>query len=183
MALSIDKLYDNLAREGIIFCFCGSVSQSIVEGIGETLWQRMELEGTETSTIKTVFPIFVEQIQNILTHSAEKITPERVGGEELRFGIVTVGRSSGHFYVSCGNYVERQSAEILGRRLTQLRDLDQEELKEFYKKQRRLPPKEDESNGAGLGFIEMARRASKPLEFEITPMEDGRLFFSMIATI
>ncbi len=183
MALSIHKLYDSLMQEGIIFCFCGSVSQSIVEGIGETLWQRMEIEGTEANTIRNVFPIFVEQVQNILTHSAEKISPERSGGEELRFGIVTVGKSNGHFYVSCGNYVEQQSAEILGRRLTQLRDLDKEQLKEFYKKQRKLPPGEDESGGAGLGFIDMARRVSMPLEFQIIPMEDGRLFFSMIATI
>jgi len=183
MALSVHELYTSLVKEGIIFCFCGSISQSIVEGIGETLWQRMELEGAETSTIAKVFPIFVEQMQNILSHSAEKVVSGRNGAEELRFGIVTVGKSDGRFYVCCGNYVEKESAEMLADRLTKLQTMDKEELKDLFKKQRKLASLEGKSKGAGLGFIDMARRASKPIEFELIPVEGERFFFSMITTI
>ncbi len=93
MSLDMRQLYTDLKNDGIIFCFCGSVSQSVVEGIGETLWQRLEIEGTEMGTIARVFPIFVEQMQNIVSHSAEKISSEKEGGEEIRFGIMIVGKS------------------------------------------------------------------------------------------
>lgn len=183
MTLSMHDLYKNLTNEGLIFCFCGSVSQSIVEGIGETLWQRMELEGTETSTISKVFPIFVEQMQNILNYSAERISSEKSGGEELRFGIVAVGKSEERFYVCCGNYIEKQSAEMLTKRLNELQSMSKEELKELYKKQRKAAKLEGKAKGGGLGFIDMARRSSKPLEFDIIPVDDKKSFFAMTTTI
>lgn len=183
MAVSVYDLYTGLMKEGIIFCFCGSVSQSIVEGIGETLWQRMELEGTESGTIGKVFPIFVEQMQNILSHSAERILSDKSGREELRFGIVTVGKSNGSFYVCCGNYVETRYVESLASRLTELQKMDKSELKELYKKQRKSGTPEGESKGAGLGFIDMARRASKPIEFELIPVNDEMHFLSMTITV
>jgi hypothetical protein len=40
-----------------------------------------------------------------------------------------------------------------------------------------------ESKGAGLGFIEMARKVSLPIEYEFVPMEDDYSFFCLKATI
>lgn len=77
MALDVCPLYGNLQSEGEILCFWGSVSQSVVQGIGETLWQRLEMEGTEMTAFGKVFPIFVEQAQNILSHSAEVIQSDK----------------------------------------------------------------------------------------------------------
>lgn len=184
MSLNLHELYTDLKKEGIIFCFCGSVSQSIVEGIGETLWQRLELEGTEVSTIGRVFPIFVEQMQNIVSHSSERITPDKIGGEEIRFGIIIVGRSpDSRFYITCGNYVDNSSAESIRRRLEPLRDMDKDQLKELYREQRRQAKSEGKSKGAGLGFIDMARRASGPLDFDIVPVNGETSFFSMTTTV
>jgi hypothetical protein len=184
VSLDIRELYTGLKKEGIIFCFCGSVSQSVVEGIGETLWQRLEMEGTEVGTIGRVFPIFVEQMQNIVSHSAEKIASEKEGGEEIRFGIMIVGKSpEGRFYVRCGNYVEKENAEVLRQRLESLSQMDKEQLKELYKEQRRQAKTQGASKGAGLGFIDMARRASSPLEFDIVPVDEDTSFFSMTTTV
>jgi hypothetical protein len=184
VSLDIRELYASLKNEGIIFCFCGSVSQSVVEGIGETLWQRLEMEGTEVSTIGRVFPIFVEQMQNIVSHSAEKIASDKEGVEEIRFGIMIVGKSpDGRFYIRCGNYVESQKAELLRQRLESLCGMDQEQLKQLYKEQRRHAKSKGASTGAGLGFIDMARRASSPLEFDIVPVDEDTAFFSMTTTV
>lgn len=184
MPLDIRELYTGLKSEGIIFCFCGSVSQSVVEGIGETLWQRLEMEGTEVGTIGRVFPIFVEQMQNIVSHSAEKIVSDKEGVEEIRFGIMVVGKSpDGRFYIRCGNYVERKNAEVLRERLEKLSKMDKEGLKLLYKEQRRQTKSKGTSTGAGLGFIDMARRASSPLEFDIVPVDENTAFFSMTTTV
>lgn len=184
MSLDIRELYTGLKKEGIIFCFCGSVSQSVVEGIGETLWHRLEMEGTEVGTIGRVFPIFVEQMQNIVSHSAEKIVSDKEGVEEIRFGIMIVGKSAeGRFYIRCGNYVEREKVEGLRQRLESLCEMDQDQLKKLYKEQRRQAKTTGTAGGAGLGFIDMARRASCPLEFDIVPVDEDTAFFSMTTTV
>ena len=49
--------------------------------------------------------------------------------------------------------------------------MNKEELRALYKEQLRAEPEEG-SKGAGLGFMEIARRASKPIEFDFTDVDD-----------
>ena len=42
---------------------------------------------------------------------------------------------------------------------------------------------EEGSKGAGLGFMEIARRASKPIEFDFTEIDANYVFFALKATI
>ncbi len=68
----IQRFYEQLKEEGIIFSFSGPVSQSLLEGIGETLRQKMTLEETSTTVTQKVFSIFVELMQNVINYSAER---------------------------------------------------------------------------------------------------------------
>jgi len=181
MALDVYPLYERLTNQEIIFCFCGSASQPIVEGIGETLLQRMELEGTDTGVVGRVFQVFVEQMQNIVNYSAERIPPPAEGGEELAVGILIVGREDGSFCVSCGNHIENRHVEFLSTTLGKLQALDKDQLKALYKERRKNG--HSGSKGAGLGLIDMARKASKLLEFSITPVDEKKSFFSLTTFI
>lgn len=177
----IQKFYEQLKKEGIIFSFTGPVSQSLLEGIGATLRQKMSLEETSTGVTQKVFSIFVELMQNIINYSAEK----GAGGDQepdLRFGILVIGKHDNHFYIQCGNYIDHSQKAPLTEKLTRIQSMDKDELKKYYKEQRRKEAKEG-SKGAGLGFIEMARRASRPVEFEILPMESGKDFFAVKVVI
>jgi hypothetical protein len=181
--IDIFDLYKNLKKEGLIFCFCGPTSQAVVEGIGETLRQRMELEGVGASVINRVFSVFIEQIHNILHYSGEKIPDDQTIEGELRFGIVLVGTWEGRYYVRCGNFVLNRHVGTLTELLEQLRGMDKDELKTLYKERRRSTEAPDNSKGAGLGFIEMARKASEPLKFDFTAADDDRSFFSITTII
>jgi hypothetical protein len=70
----------------------------------------------------------------------------------------------------------------LHARLTRIREMSKDELKALYKEQLRADPEEG-SKGAGLGFMEIARRASKPLEFDFTEIDANFVFFALKATI
>ncbi|MEW6136808.1 MAG: SiaB family protein kinase [Thermodesulfobacteriota bacterium] len=179
---SVSELFKSLRSEGIIFCFCGSASQLIVEGIGETLLQRIRLEGTGTGVVGKVFQVFVEQMQNIVSHSAERIT-DGEAGEELRVGIVLVGKEGDKFYVRCGNFVENEKTEALAKRLQSLQVMTKDELKSLYREERRKADLASTPTRSGLGLIDMARKASEPIDFEITPVDETRSFFSMTAII
>ena len=143
----------------------------------------MELEGVGASVINRVFAVFIEQIHNILHYSEEKIPEDETVEGELRFGIVLVGMWGARYYVRCGNFVSNRHVEPLSELLGQLQGMDKEELKALYKERRRSSELCDNSKGAGLGFIEMARRATEPLKFDFTPVDDYRSFFSITTII
>ena len=180
MLSQILTFYEELKKDGVMFCFCGPTSQSVLEGIGQTLKRKMEFDEVGMTTIQRVFSIFVEQMQNILNYSVET-TPASVHvHNELRHGVVIVGRSQGKFYVICGNKTRLEQSRKMLERINYLQQLNKNELNELYKRMRREEP-DDDSKGAGLGFIEMFRRASEPLEYHVAPIDGDTVFFSIKA--
>jgi hypothetical protein len=182
----LKSLYENLRFDGVLFSFSGPLSQAILEGIGETVRKKMQFESTEMGTIQRVFSILVEQAQNILNYSTET-TPDQGDGAKiaegkLRSGILVLSIEGCNYCVLCGNYIAAERCETLRRELTMLRDLSPEALKALYRERRKAPPPPD-SIGAGLGLIEIARRVTKPLAFDIRPMDGVDAFFAVKATI
>jgi hypothetical protein len=137
----------------------------------------MKLEEASTTTALRVFSMVVENAQNIIRYSAEKY-PKDVEGEELSFGIIAVGQEKGNYFVICGNIVRNESIDRINNKLSNLQNMNKEELKAHYKNQLKKGPDKD-SKGAGLGFIEMARKASKPIEFGFQKIDDEFSFFSL----
>ncbi|MFH1135290.1 MAG: SiaB family protein kinase [Pseudomonadota bacterium] len=170
------SFYEELHRDGVMFCFRGPTSQGLLEGIGQTLKRKMELEDVGTPTIQRVFSLFVEQMQNILRYSTEKTSPHADDENATRQGLVIVGRRERKFYVICGNKTQPAQSEKLLERIRYLQQLDKKELNELYRRLRREEPAED-SKGAGLGLIEMFRRASEPLECRVAPIDSETVFF------
>lgn len=177
----LENLYNfktELNQRGIFFCFSGPISQDLLVEIGDTLKNKMKLEETNTSTVTKVFAMFVEQVQNIIHYSAEKIPLDQPQAE-LSSGIVVVGYDNPHYYVLCGNMVDDETVEKLRQKLTVLQNMTKDELKRYYKEQRKKKTPDDDSKGAGLGFIELARKAVKPIEFDFQKVNADYCFFSL----
>ena len=176
MITEMQGFYEQLKTEGIIFSFSGPISQNLLEGIGATLRQKMSLEETSTNVTQKVFSIFVELMQNIINYSVERGSGSEAD-PELSSGILVIGKKNDQFYIKSGNYINLAQKEFLEEKLPMIRKMDKDELKKYYKEQRRKEAKEG-SKGAGLGFIEMARKASRPIEYDILPAADqGKYFF------
>jgi hypothetical protein len=177
----LENLYNfktELNKQGIFFCFSGPISQELLVEIGDTLKNKMKLEDTNSSTILKVFSMFVEQSQNIIHYSTEKISNKPKETTELSTGIIVVGHDSGHYFVLCGNMVNNDSVKTLREQLTKLQTMNKDELKRYYKEQRRKETPEH-SKGAGLGFIELARKAVQPIQFDFQPVDEKSSFFSL----
>jgi hypothetical protein len=176
-----------LRRSGIIFVYCGYVTEPVLTGVGDALKQRLVLEDLDTKTARSVFAVFVEQMQNIIRYSAETDEPPAPGGEEgagseLRYGVMTIGRDGGGFVVKAGNLVEKADVERLRTKLENIRSADKDALKAMYKETLKSGP-EGGSKGAGVGFIDIARRATKPIEFDFAEVDDRFAFFALEAEI
>lgn len=176
----LERLYQfksDLDEQGIFFCFSGPISQTLLMEVGDTLRNKMAREKTSPSIILKVFAMFVEQAQNIIHYSAEEVASHE-SDDGLRNGIIVVGYDNVHHYVLCGNMVENADVSILSEQLDKLQIMDKEQLKAYYKEQRRKAPHE-KSKGAGLGFIELARRSVTPIQFDFRKIDENQSFFSL----
>lgn len=176
--MNISKLLDiknGLELEGIKICYVGPVSQGILEEIGESVRSSIDT-GVDSSIGEKVFSVFVEQVQNIMKYSSEveKLDDQK----EIRSGISIIGETKGKIYCVTGNKISNEIAENISVKLDKLKLMDKTELKIFYKEQMRKEP-DPGSKGAGLGFIEMARKSSEPLEYHITKIDDLYSFFAL----
>ncbi|MGH6832430.1 MAG: SiaB family protein kinase, partial [Methyloceanibacter sp.] len=148
----------------------------------------LTIDDADTKTLRSVFAVFVEQMQNIIRYSAEKAqaalppASEPSALKEIRYGILTIGKEGSNYVVCAGNLVQRSDVERLRARLTRIKGMNKDELKALHKEQLRADPEEG-SKGAGLGFMEIARRASKPIEFDFTDVDANHSFFALKATI
>ncbi|MEF8941409.1 MAG: SiaB family protein kinase [Desulfohalobiaceae bacterium] len=109
------------------------------------------------------------------------MTPQEAE-QELSYGVLIVGKEEEHFSIINGNYIQEDQEEPLQEKLAKIQSMDKDELKQYDTQQRRLQA-DDESKGAGLGLIEMARKATHPIEYEISSMENGYSFFVVKAVI
>lgn len=188
LAGQLMDLRSMLHRQGIVFAYSGYVTEPVLSGVGEALKQKLTIDDADTKTLRSVFAIFVEQMQNIIRYSAEMTrqelppTTEKGALMEMRYGILTIGREDDGYAVCAGNLVRKQDVVGLEERLEKIRNISKEDLKVLYKEQLRADPAQG-SKGAGLGLMEIARRATKPIEFDFADVGDDNVFFALKATI
>lgn len=178
MLENLHEFKRELVQQNVFFCFSGLLSQSLLVEIGNSLRRKMLMEKTNFNTTLRVFSILIEQVQNILRYSAEKVDSPIDNIERLSGGVIVIENTEDAFYVLCGNVIHSHDTQTLYERLNLLQNMDKKELKSYYKQQRRQST-QTQSKGAGLGFIELARNASAPLEFHFQPIDDKNTFFSL----
>lgn len=181
MDSQIPHYFTKAREDGVIFCFRGPMTQSLVENLENTLKLRVEQEGTDTNTTLKVFSIFVEQVQNVIHYSEDRTPPQEPGGIGFGLGIVLIGRKDGQFFVSCGNLIKNTDAPRMEEKLVKIKGMDKKQLRTYFKERIRSDPEEG-SKGAGLGLIDMARK-SRDIDFSFTLMDDVHTLFSIQVTI
>ncbi len=186
MIKNLYQFREILRQQGVYFSFMGPMSQTLMEGLSTILRQKLKLEEASTPTIKNVFAVVIEQAQNIIYYSAERVSIGEESGahEEYPVGAIVIGFDGEHYFVVSGNMIQKSKVEILKERLTPLQTMTKEELKKLFKESRRKgrEPGSD-SKGAGLGFIDMARKASAPIQFDFQDIDENMSFFSLMTLI
>jgi hypothetical protein len=165
--------YDKLKKHKISLACQGMVSQDLLALIGLSLKRKSEDE----LLAKRLFAIVIELAQNIYHYSAEKQFSEK-DKCEVGVGIITISEARDSYMVSSGNLIDVAKTAKVRERCEYINNLDEEGLKKFYKAQRRLPTPED-SKGANLGLIDLARKSGNKLRYSITPVNEKHAFFTL----
>ncbi len=173
---SLYNLRNEYLKDGIIFSFSGEVSQLILTSIVEELGNKMEMLNVKTSIIQNIFSIFIEQIQNIMKYSPN-IKQESLFSN-ISISVIGFDNKKLKYYVSSGNIINKIDKEKVENKISKLNSMDKQELKDYYKELRKSGLHKHEK-GAGLGLIEMARKASEPIEFAIDEIDELFSFFTI----
>ncbi|MBF0614537.1 MAG: hypothetical protein G8237_05460 [Magnetococcales bacterium] len=169
-------------EQTVFFCYSGYMTEGILGGLGQAIKQKLAQEQADTNTTNTVFSIFVEQMQNVIRYSAEREPLESTDEGVLSHGTLTLGRDAAGYFVICGNKISRDRVEALHAQLSAIQQLDRTGLKSMYKQilKGEIP---EGSKGAGVGFVDIAKRASQPIEFDFYPLDERFAFFALKAVI
>ena len=173
---------NELTQDGIFLTFNGVLVHNFMVKLVDMLKSKVSQFNVDKNLEQKIFATVIEQAQNIIFYSAERIPVPFMENELLGVGTITIGTEEGCYFVICGNLIPTDKVEKLRCKLMNIQKMGQEELKQYYKEQRRAEPEED-SKGAGLGFIEIARKASRPIEFAFHEQDSENSFFTLKATI
>ena len=175
------KLYElkkYLEDKSVIFSFTGTISQVVLTGLGDVIEKELQTNDTKTKIIQNIFAIFTEQMQNIMSYSKDKKEKSCNMFESHGVCIIGYDLSKNKYYVSSANFMDKNDEEAVTNKINKINSLDKTELKQYYRELRKSG-KDAHNRGAGLGFLEMAKKSNDPLEFTITKMDRDRLFFEI----
>jgi hypothetical protein len=170
------RMKKEINGNGIIFSFSGVISEELLFALGDALRRKLSMDEADANKVKRVFSVFVEQVQNIIRYSYDKC--KNNGKGNISSGMVTVGSEGSRFFVVCGNVMHRDDVFQLKERLELLQGMDPAGIKAFYLEKIKEPA-EPGSLGANIGLIEIARRASEPIQFDFTDLDETSVFYCM----
>jgi hypothetical protein len=111
--------------------------------------------------------LLVEQVQNIQRYSSQ-----------TRQGSLEVGREDDALYIETVNPIDPESREVLDARLAGLADADEQTLQRRFRDAMREPLTNDDQ-GAGLGFLFLAKKSSRRLNYGFVRREGQELCFQL----
>ncbi len=178
-ATELYALRNQLFGTGTLLCFNGPISRSLLEEFGLALKRYLEVDQDKSAEAMDVFSVYIEMTQNIRHYVTARGYDER----DATATVVISRAAQGNYCVSAGNMVDLAHGRQLLERIGAFADMDKAALKAAYKSQLRKPRDPENPASAGLGLLEIARRASQPLQATLTEHDAHEGFFSLSVVI
>jgi len=179
MKTHLYNIKNQMSENEIFLCFSGPLTHDILMSLGETLKYKIKNDEKKIKLYNNVFSIFVEQVENIIRYSDEKLSENEKMASN---GIIAIGKNNKNYFIISGNHIINNKIDSILNKLNIINDMSKDELKVYYKEKRRFNTCE-ESKGAGIGLIEIARKSSKKIEYDIKKLDDNYSFFTIKAVI
>lgn len=179
---SLEFVYDfylKMKRNNINLAYEGEITHQITKAFTSLTENNMIREEDYCSVQKKVFHVMVECLQNISKHADNQFS--YVSSKDGR-GIFLVSKDENEYNVTTGNVVQNDKINELEKMLEHINKLDIPDLKKLYKqkiKEGRL----SEKGGAGLGFIDIARKTGQKLIYSFIKIDTEKSFFVLTSTI
>jgi len=177
---SLDFVYEfyvKMKKSKINLAYEGEITHQITKAFTTLTENNMSRESDPSSVQKKVFHVMVECLQNISKHAEIDTTVSQEGR-----GIFMVSKAEDEYNITTGNVIKTPNVAGLRKMLENINNLDSEGLKKLYKQQMR-EGRLSEKGGAGLGFIDIARKTGQKLIYSFLEIDHEKSFFVLTSTI
>jgi len=167
-----------MLKQSLILVYEGEFTQEITKSVLAMAERNMDSFGELPNVKRKVFNVMVECLQNICKHS-ESFDEETYGKNNAIF---MIGKSEDCYVITSGNALLKEDVPKITERIENINLMDAAGLKALYKeiiKKTQLSSK----GGAGLGFVDMARKSGNKLRYDFETVNDDLAFFSLKTTI
>jgi hypothetical protein len=173
------ELYDKMRHHQVNLAYEGEITHQITKAFTSLTENNMSKEDDVNSVQRKVFHVMVECLQNISKHADQR--GDILSAKDGR-GLFLVCKGEDEYNVTTGNVIKNDKVEALRKMLENINSLDKDGLKQIYKQQIR-EGRLSEKEGAGLGFIDIARKTGKKLIYRFLPINEENSFFILISCI
>ena len=170
----IYDLHRTMMTQKLILVYQGEFTQESTKSILAMAERNLDTTGEDSSIRRKVFNVMVEALQNIVKHSDVLVD----GATRNQSAIFLIGRDDSRYSVMSGNPIQKNNISRLKSTLEKINGLDKDGLKELYKEIIKNTTI-SEKGGAGLGFVDMARKSGEKLEYEFPDMNTDYAFFCL----
>ena len=139
--------------------------------------EQLKLNEVPIGIATSLCSVYVEMINNIRMHSA----PRSSSSQPL--GVLLFGVDKEMYYLQSSNAISNEKVENVQIQLERMNSHIKTELRKFYKFRRRRENPNKDSQGAGLGMIEIAKRTTNSIDFDFKELGDGITFFTMLVKL
>jgi len=174
------KFHEIMVEEKILLMYEGEVNQQITKVFSALAEKNMDNSNENISIKRKVRHVMVECLQNIVKHADNIDTG--LNTTDSGHGIFMVVRDNNEYAITSGNAIGNEKVERMKKALNEINAMDKYEIKAMYKKQMR-EGKISEKGGAGLGFIDMAKKTGNKLDYHFEPLNNKTTFFILKAII
>jgi len=175
----IYDLHQMMMAHKVILIYEGDFTQETTKSILTMAERNLESAGEESTIKKKIFNVMVEALQNIVKHSDDSREDEVTNHHAAIF---LIGHERSQYSIMSGNPVKNVNLPALKGALEHINSLDKDGLKDLYKEIIKNTTI-SEKGGAGLGFVDMARKSGEKLEWAFIPMNDEYSFFCLKVNI
>jgi hypothetical protein len=126
---------------------------------------------------KTTFAIMIEMLQNICYHGVSKNE-----NENEKPGLFMVSEHENYIELITGNYVDNSKLSLIETRIEYMNKLNIQELEALFLEVI-VKEKDDNSPGAGLGFIDIRMKTGNNIQMNTQAYNNELTFITIKTTI
>ena len=165
-------LHKLMVNKQLVLVYEGEFTQEITKSVLSMAERNLESTGEEEGIKRKVFNVMVECLQNICKHTEQNMKENNV----RESAIFIIGKEGGDYNIISGNSIENKNIPGLADKLAHINTLDKDGLKVLYKEIISNTELSDKG-GAGLGFVDMARKSGQKLGFDFYKIDEEYSFF------
>lgn len=164
-------------EECVIHSFLGILNDEILDR-QMTVLEGDLLDGFESKALKKkVFHIFIEVLQNLKNYKpAHDFKPPH------EHFFIIIKDCKNYVSVISGNFILKKHVDGVRSRIDLVNYMGEDEVKELYRGILDYGGVSD-GGGAGLGFVDLAKRSGQKLNYEFIDVNDSVSFFTLTITI